>query len=46
MEHESQIVVDEIFEGRSRNRNLVQYDDGLSEEQWLMVRLPSWRGLC
>ena len=38
MEHESQVVVDEVFEDRrSRNKTAVHYDDGLSEEQWVQV---------
>lgn len=38
MEHESQVIVDEIFvDGARRARTQVQYDDGLSEEQWLVV---------
>lgn len=33
MEHESQVIVDEIFvDGARRARTQVQYDDGLSEE--------------
>ena len=41
MEHVSQVVVDEIFEDRrSRVKTNVHYDDGLTEEQWLAVRLP------
>ena len=40
MEHVSQVVVDEIFEDRrSRVKTNVHYDDGLTEEQWLAVRI-------
>ncbi|KAK4705515.1 hypothetical protein P7C70_g683, partial [Phenoliferia sp. Uapishka_3] len=36
MEHVSQVIEDEIFDdGARRVRTQVQYDDGLSEEQWL-----------
>lgn len=39
MEHASQIIEDEIFDdGARRVRTQVQYDDGLSEDQWLQVR--------
>lgn len=39
MEHESQVITDEIFDdGARRARTQVQYDDGLSEDQWLLVR--------
>lgn len=38
MEHASQVIEDEIFDdGARRARTAVQYDDGLSEDQWLLV---------
>lgn len=38
MEHASQVIQDEIFDdGARRARTQVTYDDGLSEEQWLVV---------
>lgn len=44
MEHASQVIVDEIFvDGARRARTQVQYDDGLSEDQWLLVRTPDFR---
>ncbi|KAL8284283.1 hypothetical protein RQP46_005032 [Phenoliferia psychrophenolica] len=36
MEHDSQVIEDEIFDdGARRARTAVQYDDGLTEDQWL-----------
>ncbi|SCZ89039.1 BZ3500_MvSof-1268-A1-R1_Chr1-1g00911 [Microbotryum saponariae] len=34
MEHKREIVEDEIVDGQRRARTNVQYDDGMSEEQW------------
>ncbi|SCV71630.1 BQ2448_3218 [Microbotryum intermedium] len=34
MEHKREVVDDEIVDGQRRARTNVQYDDGMSEEQW------------
>lgn len=38
MEHIKKVEQDEITDGSRRARNTVQYDDGMTEEQWLKVR--------
>jgi ATP-dependent helicase STH1/SNF2 len=39
--------IDDAIEGRGqRRRNVVNYNDGLSDEQWAMVRLVGCRDAC